>query len=129
MANKLKLLIDFIAYRSKSPTNSPSDDSTQVKLLTQEADFSELCRKQIDIADATVDQSVTLADADSDYILIFTDQEVTIKLNGSSDSITLKPKAAGSKTMCFMNRGSITSLSVSNASGNTASLDIISVNL
>lgn len=129
MANKLKLLIDFLAYSSDKPTNDPSNDSTKAKLSVEESSFTELCRKQIDIADLTVDQTITLADANSDYLLIFTNQIITIKLNGSADAITIKPLIAGTKTFGMMLRGDVTGLTVSNSSGNTASIDVISVNL
>ena len=129
MSNKLKLLVDFNAYTSKNQTNDPSDDSTRVKVSLQESSFTELCRKQIQIADAIVDQSITLADADCDYLLVFCDQEITIKINGSSDAITIKPKAAGLKIMGLMLRGTVTALSISNASGSAVNMDILSVNL
>lgn len=129
MANKLKLLVDFIAYTTSQPTNDPANDSTKIKSSVEESTFTELCRKQISIADAVVDQSITLADTNSEYLILFTDQTVTIKLNGSADAITVNPKSAGTKTLGLMLKGSITGLTVSNASGSAANLDVISVNL
>lgn len=129
MSNKLKLLIDFFSYNSDKPTNDPSSDSTKIINLVKESSYNELCRKQVEIADAETDVNITLADAASDYLLLFTDQEITIKLNGSDDALTIKPQAIGTKTLGLVLKGDVTALTVSNASGNSASLDVISINL
>jgi hypothetical protein len=60
--------------------------------------------------------------ADS-LVLISTDVEVSIKINGSTDSQTLKP-ITGVKTPVFLYRGSISSILVSNSSGSDATLDV-----
>lgn len=127
--NKLKLLIDFIAYTGNSTDNNITSDSTSIKNLVTETSFSELSRIQNQIADGASDISINLADSNSEYILIFVDQNVSIKLNGSSDSINLNAKASGIKTFAFYTKGAVTSLTVSNSSGSTANIDVITVSL
>lgn len=126
--SKLRFLSEFQAYNDTQQTNNPKD-VTRIQLLTEEASFSCFDRKQVKVADATVDQSIALTDSNSEYLLIYTDQEITIKLDGSADTRTLKPKSAGIKTLVYFERGDSTSLLVSNASGSQANLDILSVKL
>lgn len=128
MSKKLKLLVDLLSYDSIKPTNDPSVDSLRAS-NTIETVISEISRVQKSIPDLTTDQVIMLVDSESDLIAILTDQEVTIKLNGSSDSITLTPPVAGVKTLCFLSRGEITEASISNNSGNIASVDIITANI
>lgn len=127
--NKLKLLIDFLAYTGDSLSNNISNDSTSIKNTITQSTFSELSRIQQQIADGASDVSMSLADSNSEYILIFTDENISIKLNGSSDSINLTTKTSGVKTFVFYTKGAITQLSVSNSSGKTANVDVISVSL
>jgi len=127
MARPLKLTLDLLIYDG-SITNDPKD-ATKIKGLVQESDVSESFRYQQIIEDETVDEVIALPNANSQYLLIFCDQIVSIKLNGSSDPLTLTPKASGTKTPVFMFKGDITALSISNESGNNAKLDIICVNI
>ncbi len=126
--SKIRLIVDFLANNESVPTNDPKDQ-TAIKKTVEESSFTELCRKQVAVPDAASDQAITLADATSEYLIIFVDQTVTIKLNGSGDALTLSPSSAGVKTPVFVQKGIITSLTVSNASGSTANLDVISVNV
>ena len=125
--SKLSILSDFQAY-SDTQTNNPKDVD-KIQLLMEESSFSCLNRQKIKIADLTVDQSIAIAEANSEYLLIYTDQEITIKLDGSGSARTLKPQTAGKKSLVFLERGDITSLTISNSSGSQANLDIISVKL
>lgn len=126
MSNFLKLTVDFLQYVASAETNDPKD-ACQILSRVEEANISEISRQVLSIADSTVDQSIQLPDATIEYLLIFSDQDVSIKLNGSSDALSLKVKTAGTKAPVFVQRGEITSLSVSNSSGNAANLDIIAV--
>lgn len=124
----LRLILDFVAYRDPRPTNNPKD-ATKLDVEYELNSFSELCRKSISVADSTTDQAVTLADPNSDLLIVSTDQEISVKLNGSSDSLVLKPKGSGVKTPALYLKGDVTAISVSNASGNSAQVDFISVNI
>ena len=126
--SKLSILSDFQAYSDLKQTNDPKDID-RIKINLEESSFSVLNRQKIQIADSTVDQAISIAAANSEYLLIYTDQEISIKMDGSSDSRTLKPKTAGTKAFVYMERGDVTSMTVSNASGSTANMDIISVKL
>lgn len=127
MAKPLRLLVDFLSYEG-TLTNNPQD-AIAVKRKVEEANVSEVSRFQSSIPSATVDQAITLPDANSDYLLLFIDQEISIKLNGSANALTLKPKTAGTKTPVFLMRGDITGLTVSNAGANAANIDVIAVNI
>lgn len=122
----LRMIFEFLAGDDLN-TNNPKNVDSLKSIVEQ--DYSELCRKQIKVADATVDQSITLADASSEYLAIMCDQEITIKLNGSSDAMTLTPRLAGTKSIVFVMKGTITALTVSNASGSECNMDVISINI
>lgn len=126
---RLSLLVDFLAYDNEQPTNDPAD-AIALKKRVEEASVSEVSRlfPQV-IPDSTTDLAITLPDATTNYLILLTDQTISVKLNGSSDAVTLKPKAAGKKTPVLLIRGDVTGLSVSNASGNPAKLDMIAVKI
>ena len=124
----LRLAMDFLAFSDTAKTNDPKDQ-TKIQSVTEESTFKSLLRQKIVVVDSTVDQVIPVPEANSEYLLIHTDQEITIKLNGSSDARTLKPLKAGTKTLAYMERGDIDAILVSNASGNAANLDIIAVKL
>lgn len=121
---RLTLLLDFLVYDNAQPTNDPAN-SIKVKKRVEEASISDTLRLfPTQIADATVDQSIPLPAASCDYLVLLTDQAISVKLNGSSTAQVLNPKAAGIMTPVLMIRGTITAMLVSNASGNVANLDI-----
>lgn len=123
------LSLDFLAYDNIDPTNDPAD-SIQLKNRVEEANASEVSRNfPTIIPNGTTDLSIPLPDAATDYLIVLTDQVVSVKLNGSSDAQVLKPKAAGKKTPVLMIRGLISAMTVSNASGNPAKLDVIAVKI
>jgi len=123
----LRIILDFLSYEG-TLTNNPQD-AVAIKRKVEESNVSEVTRLQSSIAPATVDQAITLPDATSDYLLLFIDRQISIKLNGSSDALVLKPKVAGTKTPVFMMRGDITGLTISNAGAEAANIDLIAVNI
>lgn len=123
----LRIILDFLSYEG-TLTNNPQD-AVAIKRKVEESNVSEVTRLQSSIAPATVDQAITLPDATSDYLLLFIDRQISIKLNGSSDALVLKPKVAGTKTPVFMMRGDITGLTISNAGADAANIDLIAVNI
>lgn len=127
MSNSIKLTVDFLSYVGNL-TNNPTD-SIKIKNIVEESTVTEIFRRLESIADSIVDQTIPLPDASTDYLLIFVDQDVSIKLNGSSDPIVLKAKTAGTKAFVFGMRGTISALTISNASGSAANIDVISVQI
>lgn len=123
----LRIILDFLSYEG-TLTNNPQD-AVAIKRKVEESNVSEVSRFQSSIAPATVDQAITLPDATSDYLLLFIDRQISIKLNGSSDALVLKPKVNGLKTPVFMMRGDITGLTISNAGAEAANIDLIAVNI
>ena len=126
---RMNLLVDLLIYDNASATNDPAD-AIKIKKRVEEESVTEVSRHfpRI-IADAVTDEVVVLPDANTDYLLMFTDQEISVKLNSSATALTLKPKAAGLKTPVMLIRGDITDLKISNASGNAANVDITLVQI
>ena len=126
---RMTLLVDLLAHDNEAPTNDPAD-AIKVRKLIEESSVTEVSRHfPRVISDGATDEVVILPDPTTDYLLILTDQQISVKLNGSSDPQVLKPKAAGSKTPVMLIRGDITGLTVSNSSGNDANMDITLVKI
>lgn len=126
---RLTFLVDLLVHDNTNPTNDPAD-AIEIRKKVEESAVSEVTRNfPKKITDGTTDEAIELPDANTDYLLILTDQEVSVKLNGSSDAQVLKPKAAGVKTPALFIRGDITGLTVSNSSGQDANLDITLVQI
>lgn len=126
MSKFLDIQIKYLSYDSAAQSNDPAD-ADKLQLRVQESSASQVFRLQASIADATVDQAVNLPASPTDYIVICSDQNISIKLNGSSNAQTLKVKAPGTKCFVFFERGSMTGLTISNASGSVANVDMILV--
>lgn len=122
----LDIILDLLSYEG-STTNDPVD-AIKVKNKSQETEITSITRQEFQVADGTTALSIVLPDADSDYLVILTDREISINLNGWATALTLKPRAIGKKTWVYYTKGSITGLTVSNASGGTANIDIILAN-
>lgn len=122
----LDIIFDLLSYEGR-PTNDPAD-AIKLKAKLNETAIASISRQQIQIADSVTDQAVTLPDPNSDYLIILTDRDVSIKLSGGSTALPLKTRANGTKTLVFYIRGPVTGLTVSNASGASANIDIIIAN-
>lgn len=121
-----KLKIQLIG--TENANTNVITDSIAIKSEVEESDVAEISRVLVKtVADAVVDQEILDAVSADSLALLFTDQEISIKINGSGDSLTLKPIVAGTKTPVFLIRGTIDSILVSNASGSVANLDITRV--
>ncbi len=89
----------------------------QTESFSASASVNETTSQTIQILDAVTDQSINLGGvATTEVFLLETDQEITIKLNGSSDAITIDSFIALG--------GTVTALTISNASGSTANVTI-----
>lgn len=92
-----------------------------VTTTTTRTDITEEMSGTLEIADATVDQAIQFGGVTAGKVLYLeSDQELTFKFNGGSDVLKLTP-TSGQKAK-FMWEGEFTSLTVSNASGQTALL-------
>jgi hypothetical protein len=92
-----------------------------VTTTTTRTDITEEMSGTLEIADATVDQTIQFGGVASGKILYLeSDQELTFKFNGGSDVLKLTP-TSGQKAK-LMWEGEFTELTVSNASGSTAVL-------
>lgn len=118
---KIELAVETIEdNNSNSPTNICKSSATVSETSTSKSrNIKEI------ITDSTVDQVINIPESNTEYLVIFSDQNISIKLNGSSDSIALNVKVPGKKTPVFMNRGDIDSLTISNSSGSSANLEVI----
>jgi len=122
----LRLLVDFLTYEGTPPTNNPIDE-TRSHRKVEEQDVSETSRVQRKILAAASNISIPLADSAVDYLVIYSDQQISINLNGDSTAMVLTPQLAGKMCPVFVMRGTITSLAVSNALAVDANIDVRSV--
>lgn len=122
---QLDITFKLLAYTGAA-TNDPANGD-KVSNRTQESDIKDVSRNQIEVADATVDRVISLPDAACEYLVILGDRDISVKVNGGSAE-ALKTRANGKMTLMYFKRGAITSLSVSNASGATANVDILIAN-
>lgn len=127
MANKpLDLLFKLLIYEGNE-TNDPAD-ADKVYNRTQEETVSKFQRERGIIADAdSKDYTPCLPDATVDYVVILTDRELTLTINGSATDITVSPRANGTKTIVYLQRGALTGLVAANASGADANVDMVFV--
>jgi len=89
----------------------------QTEAFSASASVNETTSQLIQVADSVTDQTINLGPvATSEVFMLETDQTITIKLNGSSDAITVDS--------VFVLGGTVTALTVSNASGSTANLTV-----
>jgi hypothetical protein len=88
--------------------------------LTFSNSVDEWSYRQYEVADETEDETINLTGiAAVDIFYIESDQAVTIKINGSSDSITIDANAP------YLTMGTnITAATISNESGSTADVKI-----
>ena len=123
----LDIMLNVLSYEATSPTNDPSD-SIKIQNKIQDVNLTDVFRLQMSVADGVTDQAIAITSSDSEYLVILTDRQVSIKLNGSFDSLTLSPRANGKKTFVFYQKGTISELTISNASGSAANIDILTAN-
>ena len=89
-----------------------------LKSLSESAAWTELTRDRLAVADGVSDQALNLGGcASADILCIMTDQEISIKLDGSGDAITI--------ASVFISSGGHTAVTISNASGSVAIVDIL----
>lgn len=124
MSKFLDITLQYLSYDTKAQSNDPAD-ADKMKLRIQESTINQVFRLQQAIANATVDQVVALPDANTTYLIIASDQSISIKLNGSSTATPLNVPTPGTKTPLMFLRGNITGLTISNASGAIANADIL----
>lgn len=124
----LRLIVDFLTYEGTPPTNNPRDLTESIRKV-EESNVSQTLRAQQTVPAAAVDQVIPLSAASNDYLAIYVDQTVSIKLNADSTPIVLNPQLAGKMCPVFVLRGVITSLTMSNAGATAANVDIRSVKI
>lgn len=122
----LRILLDFLTYDGTPPTNNPEDE-TRSKRRVEETNVSNAVRNQLQIPAPTTAQMIPLAAATCNYLAIYTDQPISININGDSQAIALTPQLATKPCPVFYLRGTITSLTVSNAGTVLANVDVRSV--
>ncbi len=120
----LDIILGLLSYEGAA-TNDPKD-ATKAYNATQDSILG-LIRYDYQIADGTSDQAFVVPNP-SDYLVILSDREISIKLNGWTTALTLKPRSNGKKTWVYYTKGSVTGLTVSNASGDIANVDILVAN-
>lgn len=126
--NPLRLLVDMLVYSGVPPTNNPIDETRSVRKV-EEKTVSQTIRAQQQVPPSTSNIAIPLAAATNDYLIIYCDQPITMTLNAIGTPIALNPQIAGVFCPVFVLRGSITSLSLSNAGTVAANVDVRSVKI
>jgi hypothetical protein len=119
----LDLVFEWLTYDG-APTNDPSD-STRLKNKIIETKIANTSRQQFQLITGVMNQTVPFPDNECDYLVILTDTTISVTVSGSNTPSVLVPKAAGTKTLVYFQKGGVTSLTISNTSGVTANVDII----
>lgn len=128
MSKFFSLTLDLLSYDAAVESNDPADADKIKKTISE--NISIMSRSNpVSVLPAAVDQIVPLASGACNYLVIFTDQTITIKLNSDPNPLTLTPVVAGKKTPVFFQRGNITSLTISNSGATAANVDVISAQL
>lgn len=122
----LDLILDLTCYDGPA-TNIPTA-SPRVKTNLRDANIDAALQAQVMIPGSAVDQVIPLASASCDYLLVHCDQDLTAKLNGGAQVLSLKPKGAGAKTLVLFLRGPVTGLLLSNPGLVAANVDVVSLN-
>jgi hypothetical protein len=123
MSKFVNIEFKYLSYDSAAQSNDPADCDKQF-LRVQESSASQVFRLQQAIANATVDLAISLPASPTDYLIISSDQSISVKLNGGATAQALNVKAPGTKCPLLFQRGAITGLLISNASGVSANVDI-----
>ena len=122
----LNILFDLLNYQGE-PSNNPNDN-TKIHNNIQECSVSGFSRQERSIAAATTNLAIPLPGNPTTYLAILIDQPISIKLNGDATAIALIPKTEGRRTLVFFTRGTITALTITNASVTTAAnVDLIAI--
>lgn len=114
LTGKLEILVD----NDDQVSNNPQKRIQDSKVVLEDSTISQWQSKLLNIADAVVDQAIGFDGISAEFLFILSDQQISIKLNGSSDPITLYPGFP------FVMKGDITSLLISNSSGSSAEIEI-----
>jgi hypothetical protein len=122
----LDLLLDLTCY--DGPATNVPNSSPRLKAQIRDANIDAALQAQIMVPGGAVDQVIPLASASSDYLIVQCDQDLTAKINGGSQVVSLKPKGAGARTLVLFLRGPVTGLLLSNPGVTTANVDVISLN-
>lgn len=122
----LDLLLDLTCY--DGPVTNVPTSSPRVKTNLRDANIDAALQAQIMVPGSSIDQVIPLASTSSDYLIILCDQDLTAKINGGSQVLSLKPKGAGAKTLVLFLRGPITGLLLSNPGLVAANVDVVSLN-
>lgn len=116
-----ELTFQIISALTSSKNQIGFRRTEEVTSTTTRTDITEEMSGTVEIADAVTDQAIQLGGVASGKILYLeSDREITFKFNGGSDALKLTP-TTGAKAKCMW-EGEFTALTVSNASGETATL-------
>jgi hypothetical protein len=110
LTGKLKVLV----YSDTEASNYPLSKLTDIEEVLSDTSIAQWEPLLIQIADSTTDQAINFNNISTpEYLLLLSDQQVSIKINGSSAILTKK---------LYLEGTSLSSLSVSNSSGSVANI-------
>ncbi len=113
-----------------------AEDSTKAQLIssrssskTEAVDMTECVERRVEIPDATTDQAIGFVGADglnTNALALFiqSDNPITVKINGSATGLPIGNTVGETGTL-MIDATTITSLTISNASGATAKVTFV----
>lgn len=113
---KYRASIAVRVFTDELATNNPKCRVFDIDKSFSDDTVSQFQPLLLTIADGTVDQAVGLNGLTGEKFVLISDQTISVKLNGSSDAIQC--------TTLMLDGGAITSLSISNSSGETAEVTL-----
>lgn len=122
MALYLKATTTFVVAEDSTLAQTLANRSTS---KIESGDITELVQRRITIPDGTTDQAISFVGADgladAKALLIITDQPISVKINGSDTGLPIG-HTENEDASLLLDATNITSLSISNASGQTANV-------
>jgi len=124
MSKRICVTLDVLTQESASFTNDPADANKIIGRIEQD-NLKEITRLQMVVEPSSTVETVPLPDSCAQYIVIHTDQTVSVIINGSDTPFDLIPKVAGTKAPVLYLKGQFTQLCLQNLGSVDANVDVI----
>jgi len=110
--------LQVLTYTDLSSTNTPTSKVFDVSEVISDSEISQVAPLLIQIPTATTDQAINFNGiTTAEYLVILSDQPISVKIDGSTTALQL--------TRLYLDGSSLSSLHISNSSGETANIRIM----
>jgi len=125
---RIDVVLDVLTQESTEFTNDPVDANKIVRRISQTG-VKEITRLQMQVLGGSTVETVPLPDSETHYVIIYSDRQVKVQINGSDTPFSVIPVTSGKKSPVFFSKGLFTEVTVQNDETDTANLDVILVKL